>query len=136
MFRAIASDWPRSSAPRPGYAPGVSMRVMTRRAELGGELHQPERLAVALRVRHAEVALDVLLGVAPLLVPDHHHRVPARRAHPPTIAGSSMYKPVAVELDEIGEDGAEIIQGIRAPRVPGNHHPLQRREIAVDVRPE
>src|SRR5438876_163834 len=28
-FRAIASAWPRSSAPTPGYAPGVSMRLRT-----------------------------------------------------------------------------------------------------------
>jgi hypothetical protein len=26
-LRAIASDWPRSSAPMPGYAPGVSTNV-------------------------------------------------------------------------------------------------------------
>jgi len=30
-FRAIASDWPRSSAPIPGKAPGVSMTVITGR---------------------------------------------------------------------------------------------------------
>ena len=28
-LRAIASAWPRSSAPSPGYAPGVSMNVRT-----------------------------------------------------------------------------------------------------------
>ena len=27
--RAIAPDWPRCSAPTPGYAPGVSIRVTT-----------------------------------------------------------------------------------------------------------
>ena len=27
-LRAIASAWPRSSAPIPGYAPGVSIKVM------------------------------------------------------------------------------------------------------------
>ncbi len=27
-FVAIASDWPRSSAPMPGYAPGVSTNVI------------------------------------------------------------------------------------------------------------
>ena len=29
MLRAIAPPWPRSSAPTPGKAPGVSMRVIT-----------------------------------------------------------------------------------------------------------
>jgi hypothetical protein len=28
-LRAIASLWPRSSAPSPAHAPGVSMKVMT-----------------------------------------------------------------------------------------------------------
>jgi hypothetical protein len=31
MLRAIAPPWPRSSAPAPGKAPGVSMRVITGR---------------------------------------------------------------------------------------------------------
>ena len=31
MFSAMACDWPRSSAPMPGYAPGVSIRQITGR---------------------------------------------------------------------------------------------------------
>jgi hypothetical protein len=31
MLRAMASAWPRSSAPRPGYAPGRSMKLITGR---------------------------------------------------------------------------------------------------------
>src|SRR3546814_16718695 len=38
-----------------------------------GHLHQPQRLAVALRARHAEVAAHLGLGVAALLVADDHH---------------------------------------------------------------
>ena len=34
MLRAIAPPWPRSSAPLPGNAPGVSIRVMTGRSSL------------------------------------------------------------------------------------------------------
>ena len=111
-LRAIASDWPRSSAPRPGYAPGVSIRVMTGRVELLGELHQPERLAVALGVRHAEVALQVLLGVAALLVADHHHRLAVEPRPAADDGGVVAVEPVAVQLDEVGEDGAEVVEGV------------------------
>ena len=77
-----------------GAEPGIGARRVDqrddRRVEARGQLHQAQRLAVALGVRHAEVALEVLLGVAALLVADHHDRR-ARRAAPsrPTIAGSS-----------------------------------------------
>ena len=45
-----------------------------RPAEALGLLHQAQRLAVAFRVGHAEVAPDVLLDIAPLLVPQDGHR--------------------------------------------------------------
>jgi hypothetical protein len=46
-----------------------------RHAKALRELHQPERLAVALGVRHAEAAQQILLRVAALLLADHHHRL-------------------------------------------------------------
>jgi hypothetical protein len=64
---------------------GLDARVGGRRvdehddrpAELLGELHRAQRLAVALGPRVAEVAEDLLLGVAPLLVADDEHRLAA-----------------------------------------------------------
>src|SRR4029079_11297373 len=38
------------------------------------ELHEPQRFSVTLMMRHAEVALEELLGVAPALMADDHHR--------------------------------------------------------------
>src|SRR4029450_9167867 len=73
-------------------------------AELVGELHEPEGLAIALRVRHAEVARDVLAGVAALLVPEHHHRLALEdreAAHDGEIVAEDA---VAVELDEMVEE--------------------------------
>ena len=43
---------------------------------------------------------------------------------------------VAVELDEVGEDGAEIVEGVRPAGVTGDHDALNGREIAVDLRSE
>ncbi len=42
-------------------------------------------------------------------------------------------EPVAVQLDEVGEDGAEIIQGVWTAGMARHHDALQRREAAIDV---
>ena len=52
-----------------------------RQLEAFGQLHQPQRLAVTLRARHAEVAAHLGLGVAALLVADDHHRAAVDAAH-------------------------------------------------------
>src|SRR5256885_3828823 len=43
-----------------------------RRAELRGLAHQPHGLAIALRMRHAEVAVQVFLRITAFLMPDDH----------------------------------------------------------------
>ena len=60
-----------------------------RQAEALGELHDPHRLAVALGMRHPEVAPDVLVGVGALLLADDATGRPSSRASPATIASSS-----------------------------------------------
>ena len=83
-------------------------------AELLGLLHQPERLAVPLRPRHPEAAVGVLLGVAPLLVAEHHDR-PAveagRAADQGRIVGEEA---VAVQLDVLLEDRRRCSRGCTA----------------------
>ena len=136
MLRASASDWPALLGAEPGIGARRVDQRDDRRAELGGQLHQPERLAVALGMRHAEVALEVLLGVAALLVPDDHHRdaaEPRPAAHDRRVV---HVEPVAVELDEVGEDGAEVVERVRAAGVAGDHDPLDGREVPVDLRPQ
>ena len=58
---------------------------------------------------------------------------PASRAQPPTTAGSSQIEAIAVQLDEVGEDGAEIVEGVRAAGVAGDHDPLDRGQVPVDL---
>ena len=41
-----------------------------------------------------------------------------------------------MHFDEVGEDGAEVVERVRAAGVAGDQHPLDGREIAVDLRPE
>ena len=127
-------------APLLGAEPGVGAGRVDEGddggGELGGESHQPEGLAVALGVRHAEVALQVLLGVPALLVPDHHHRVAAQTRPAADDRGIVEVEAVAVQLDEVGEDGAEIVEGVGTAGMAGDHDALDRREISVDLGPE
>src|SRR3990172_132243 len=86
---AMASDWPRSSAPRPGYAPGVSMNVMTGR---------PKRSARSMRrwaFRYPsgwgipKLRLTRSLTLRPFWWPMTTTGAPSSRPIPPTIAASS-----------------------------------------------
>ena len=131
-LRAMASACPRSSAPRPGIGAGRVDERDDGLAELGRELHQPERLAVALGVRHAEVARDVLAGVAPLLVADHHHRLAVEAgeaAHDRLVVAEDA---VAVQLDAVLEQQADEVERVRALRVPGDLGALPGGQARVD----
>ena len=119
MLRAIAPPWPRSSAPAPGNAPGVSMSVITGAVELVGERHDAHRLAVALRPGHAEVAVGALGGVAALLVADHGDR--AVRAAPDAghDGGVVAVEAVAVQLLEVGEEPRDVVERVGPVLVAG-----------------
>ena len=89
--------------------------------ELLGELHDPERLAEALGPRHAEVAPDLLLGVAPLLVSDDGHGRPRKSREPRDDRGVVGELPVAVELDEVRHERCRRSRACRAG--PGGGRP-------------
>ena len=83
-------------------------------AELRRQLHHAQRLAVALRLGHAEVPVDLLLGVAALLVADDHHRpllVEREAAHERGVVAEA---PVAVQLGELGEERRRRSRACRA----------------------
>ena len=100
---AIASATPRSSDSMPGIRRRRVDEDDDRPAELLGQPHRAQRLAVALRPRVAEVAVDLLLGVAALDVADEQHRlalVVGEAGHDRVVVGEAA---VAVDLDEAGE---------------------------------
>ena len=104
-----------------------------RQAELLGELHQAQRLAVALGLGHAEVARDFFLGVAALLVAEHHARraVEAREAaHDRGVVGKGA---IAVQLLEVGKQALDVVEGEGALRMARHLRHLPRRKLAVDV---
>ena len=104
-----------------------------RQAELLRELHQAQRLAIALGPRHAEVAVDLLLGVAALLVADHHAGLAVEAREPAddrrivgvgAVAGSSR-KSVNMPRD--------VVERVRPLRMARDLRDLPRRQLAVDV---
>ena len=85
--------------------PGVGTRNVDERddreAEALGELHDPDRLAIALQVRHPEVAPDVLVGVGPLLLTDDRDHAAVEPGQAGHDRGVVAEEPVAVQLDEV-----------------------------------
>ncbi len=104
-----------------------------RQAELLGELHETQRLAIALRSRHAEVAEDFFLGVAPFLVADHHAWLAVEAREAADDGGIVAIRSVAVQLAEIREQAIDVIERVRPLRMPRDLRDLPRRELRIDV---
>ena len=84
-----------------------------------GQLHQPHRLAIPLRVRHAEVPRRAFLEVASLLVSDQGDGPTLEAAEPDDdgrIVGASA---VSVQLDPVLEQALHVVQRVRTILVPG-----------------
>src|SRR5437667_4335 len=93
----------------------------------------PEDGRAALGVGHAEIAMEVLLRVAALLVPDHHHAHAVEPGPPPDDRRIVTEQAVAVQLDEVGEHRAQVVERVRSLRVAGHLHALHRRQVLVDL---
>jgi hypothetical protein len=106
-----------------------------RAAELGRELHDPERLAVALRLRHPEVPVDLLLGVAALLMSDHGHRAVLVAGEARDQGRIVTEAPVAVQLREVREQRADVVERVRAIGMTGHLCLLPGGEPGVDGAP-
>ena len=135
-FRAIASPWPCSSAATPGNAPGVSTKVRTGAGELFGELHDTERLAISLRIGHAEITADALVVVTALLLTDHRHRNAVELGKTGNHGGILAGEPVSVEFGEIGEHHGNIVQRIGTMGVTGDLYTLPTGEFPVYIAAE
>src|SRR6184192_4328403 len=105
-------------------------------AEQFREVHEAQRLAVALRMGHPEIAPQVLLGVAPLLMADHHDARAVQPRPPGHHRRVVAEQPVAVQLHEVGEYGAEIVERVGPLRVARHLHALHRRQVLVDLGPQ
>ena len=109
------------------------MSAMKGRREFLGEPHQAQRLAVALGIGAAEVALDVLLQLAAFLMADDGALATGDRGE---AAGHRLVigkKPVAAEFDEVRERKLEVIERIGARGMAGDLHALPGGEVQVNL---
>ncbi len=77
--------------------------------------------------------MDLLLGIAAFLMPDHHARHAVEPRHAADDGGVVAVAAVAVQLVKVGEDSSDVVERVRALRMPRDLRDLPRRELAVDV---
>ena len=87
-------------------------------------------------MRHPEVSMDVLLGVAPLLVPDQDDRDLLDLRQPRDDGGVVSEPAIAVELEETGRNDAQIVEGVGSPRMARELHALPAGQLGIDVAAE
>jgi hypothetical protein len=90
-----------------------------RPAELGGHLHDAQRLAVALGLRHAEIAEKTLFGIATLLLGHDHHRTAFELGEAGDDRRVVTEVAVAVNLLKVLENAADVVEGMRTFGVAG-----------------
>ena len=101
--------------------------------KLAGQLHQAQRLAVALGVGAAEVAHHIFLGVAPFLGAHDHDAFVAQFGESTDHRLVVGVEPVAVQFGEIVKGKPEVVERVGAAGVAGELHPLPRGEIRVNA---
>ena len=132
-LRAIAPLWLRSSEPTPGIGARRVDQRDQRDAEALGELHQPQRLAIALGLRHAVVAAHPFLGVAALLVADQHDRPAGESREAADDREIVRIHAVAVQFLELVEDRNRVIERVWALRVARELRDLPRRQVGENA---
>ncbi len=104
-----------------------------RTAKLLAQLHHAQSLAITLGLGHAVVAAYALLGVATFLMTDEHHRPvlePRRTADDGEVIAIHA---IAVQLVEVIEDEAGVIERVRTLRMTRQLRDLPGRKIREDV---
>lgn len=123
-----------------GTDAGVSARGVDEsddgEAELGGELHFEQRLAVALGVCAAEVAGEFFLRVASLVVADDEALDGADASESGDDGGVFAEASVAVEFAEVLADHGDVVTGLRSSGVAGDADGVPGREIGVETAEE
>ena len=91
------------------------------------------RLAVAFRLRHAEVAHCAFFGVAALLVADDHAGLAVEARQAADDRQVVRIRAVAVQFVEVGEDLVHVVHRVWTLRVARDLRNLPWRELGVDV---
>src|SRR5581483_3388240 len=101
-----------------GVGPGRVDEADQREAVPLRKAHRAHRLAVTLRIAHPELPLRPLLDVSPLLLADEHDRAAVEAADPGDHRAVVGPPAVPVQLDPVLEDPRDVVQRVRAVRVP------------------
>src|SRR5579862_1796302 len=92
------------------------------------ELEEPDRLPVALRPRHAEVARDALACGPPALLPHDDDRAPAEARHAADDRAVVADASIAVQLDELAAEHAPVVEHCGTVGMARELDPLPWRE--------
>ncbi len=95
----------------------MSTSASDRNIEAVGHFHQPHRLAVAFRHGHAEIVLEPALGVGALFLAEHADALALEAAEAADDGVVLAEFAVAGERHEVGDQGRDIVERVRALRV-------------------
>ena len=117
----------------PGKGAGRVDQGHHRQAEPVGQLHQPDRLAIALGLGHAEIVLEPGGGVVAFLMADQHHPAaadPRQAADDRRVVGEIA---VAGQRHEILDQPGDIILEMRPLGMARDLRLLPRRQLGIGV---
>ena len=80
-----------------------------------------------------EVAEHVLLGAPALLVAHDQHRLAAELGEPAHDGPVGSEAPIALDLEEVGEELVEVVERVGPVGVPGELDDLPGREVVEDL---
>ena len=101
-------------------------------AEFFGKVHQAQGFAVAFGAGHAKIAVQFFFGVAPFLMPNHHHAVPIEAGNAADNGVVVGIMAVAVQLLEIGAQRVDVVLGVGALRMARDLRDLRGGELGED----
>src|SRR5438067_5141574 len=119
--------------PQTGVSSGGVDKSEDGAPEFFGKLHSANCFAVAFRIRHAEIAIDLLLGVAGLLMANDQPVVAVEAGHAAHDGGVIGKPAIAVNLAPIGEDAFDIVESVRTLDVPGKLGLAPGIHVGVDL---
>ena len=86
--------------------------------------HQPQRLAISVRRRHAEISHQIFLQIFPLLLADHRHGSIAQHGDPAHDGSVVFEVTVSVQFKEVCKNPFNIVQRRQPVRLSGGFHHL------------
>src|SRR3984957_6757275 len=98
-----------------------------------GHVHQTDRLAIALRPRHAEIVLEPAVGIGALFVADDADAVAAETAEAADDGFVLAVLAAARERDEILDQRRDIIEAMRSLRMSRHLRLLPWREPGIEL---